>query len=84
VSHAICTWRVSGYMSGNSRAWARTAQSNFFAAACVAALSRIADILVNPRVNTGIEKSYMEIDIDLSFVSLASRGDTVTKVQPVE
>src|ERR1700691_4550775 len=69
VSQAICTWRTRGCMSGNRRDWARTAESNFFAAACAAALSSMADKFVKPRVNIGIEKSYMEIDIDISFMN---------------
>src|SRR5882757_5106310 len=71
-------------MSGNNLACARTAQSNFFAAACAAALSRMADKFVNPRVNTGIEKSYMEIDIDISFVSLVSRATLYIKKARIE
>jgi hypothetical protein len=53
-------------MSGNKRECARTAESNFFAAACAAALSSMADKFVKPRANTGIEMSYMEIDINIS------------------
>ena len=71
-------------MSGNRRACASTTESNFFAAACAAALSRMADIFVRPRVKAGIEKSYMEIDIDISFVSEIGRGATLAKVGPVE
>jgi hypothetical protein len=29
----------------------------------------MADMFVKPRVNTGIEKSYIEIDINISLVS---------------
>jgi hypothetical protein len=35
-------------------------------------------------VMTGIEKSYMEIDIDISLKSLTNRGDTVTKTRSIE
>src|ERR1700683_4114592 len=64
VSQAICTWRTNGNMSGNRRDCASADASNFFASACAAALSRIADKLVNPRVSIGTEKSYREIAIE--------------------
>jgi hypothetical protein len=35
-------------------------------------------------VRTGIEKSYMEIDIDISFVSEIGRGATLTKLESIE
>ena len=40
----------------------------------------MADKFVKPRVSTGIETSYMEIAIDISFVANPNRGDTVTKL----
>jgi hypothetical protein len=45
----------------------------------------MADMFVRPWVKAGIVKSYMEIDIDISFVSEIGRGGaTLAKVAPVE
>ncbi len=45
VSQAICTWRVSGYMSGNRRAPVMATGSIFFASQYAWPLSRSADRL---------------------------------------
>jgi hypothetical protein len=59
-------------MSGYKRSCASTRESYFLAAACAAALSRIADKLLKPRLSAGMEISYTEIDIS-NLLKVAGR-----------
>jgi hypothetical protein len=58
-------------MLGNSRELASTPPSIPFSLACMAALTRKADKLLRLRIRTGIELSYIDIDMgDLMKVIL--------------
>ena len=68
---------MSGY---NRKLCKHVTESYFLAAACAAALSRIADKLLKARLSAGMEISYNEIDIsnllkgeELSVVFRVSR-----------
>src|SRR6266853_2040960 len=88
MSQAICTWRVSGKMSGASRAASSTPGSNLRCVAWARPFSRIRETMPNPQ--TGIEATMNLIwtpaqlamlakVVDLNGFSAAARALAVPK-----
>src|SRR6202162_5179888 len=71
MSHAICTWRVSGNMSGARREASSTPGSNLRLLAFAKPLSRMADRFPSVLENRSTDIACMEIFIQ---ASLAERG----------
>src|SRR5437660_4287269 len=67
MSQAICTWRVSGNMSGASRAASSTPGSNLRCVAWASPFSRIRERLPRMFANTSTESACIEIFMRVSF-----------------
>src|SRR6267154_1432575 len=67
MSQAICTWRVSGNMSGASRAASSTPGSNLRCVAWASPFSRIRERLPSMFANTSTESACIEIFMRVSF-----------------
>src|SRR6266853_739940 len=67
MSQAICTWRVSGNMSGASRAASSTPGSNLRCVAWASPFSRIRERLPRVFANTSTESACIEIFMRVSF-----------------
>src|SRR5882762_398911 len=67
MSQAICTWRVSGNMSGASRAASSTPGSNLRCVAWASPFSRIRERLPRVFANTSTENACIEIFMRVSF-----------------
>ena len=88
-SQAICTWRVNGNMSGNSRACSSAAGSIFFSAAWASALDRTPSRPPSICRKTGIEAIYMALVIvksavgeDIAYSPGATRGFAAEDREP--
>ncbi len=63
MSVAICTWRISGNMSGVMRVLSSTSGAMLRSAACAAPLASTPERLVRARTNTGTQVWYIVMDM---------------------